>query len=418
MRNTPAALLLLSLCACSRTETKASEWRAERDTLGDTVVVRTVNGSMWGAPVQLVQRMSIGVADGDENQMLGDIRSLAVASDGSVYLMDGRTALKKFSPDGSYLNTFGRVGSGPGEYRRPDGGLVVLPDSRVVLRDPGNGRLAVFSPEGEALATWRISSSLNTSRKLYSDREGSLYTLIIWGASNDPDNWIMGLWRFDSTGVARDSIRIPQWPYTRSIIKAQKDDNVSLSEVPFSVLDHWTFSPLGYIVGGVSSAYRLDLLKPGAPLRIERNAAPVLVQDQEAADYKRSRTEEFQRDFPGWVWNGPAIPRTKPAFEQVFAGEDGRIWVQLYQTAVIDSAMTRPEAGTPRDAFQLAWSEPVVFDVFEPDGRYLGAVTTPTGFLVSPEPVFRGDTVWAAVEDTDGVRYVRRFELERAPVSQ
>jgi hypothetical protein len=55
----------------------------------------------------------------------------------------------------------------------------------------------------------------------------------------------------------------------------------------------------------------------------------------------------------------------------------------------------------------------VVFDVFEPDGRYLGSVTTPSGFLVFPEPVFRGDTVWAAVEDDDGVRYVRRFEFAR-----
>lgn len=416
MRIVPTLLLALSLPACSRSETatRVNEWRAERDTVGDTVVVRTLGGSVWGEPVQLVERMSIGAADGDEHQMLGDVQSIAVARDGAVYLMDGRTALKKFGPDGTYLKTFGRVGSGPGEYRRPDGGLVVLPDNRVVLRDPGNGRLAVFSPEGEALATWRISSSLNTSRKLYSDRQGNLYTLILWGADNDPDNWVLGLWRFDSTGTARDSIRIPQWPYQRSIIKAETKDNTSISEVPFSVEDHWTFSPLGYIVGGVSSAYRLDLLKPGGPIRIERTVAPVLVQDQEAADFKRARTESFRHDFPGWVWNGPSIPSTKPAFRDVFVGEDGRIWVHLSQAGVIDSAYTRPEAGTPRDAFQLAWTERVVFDVFEPDGSYLGSVAAPNGFQVSPEPVFRGDTVWAAVEDTEGVLYVRRFEIAKA----
>jgi hypothetical protein len=57
----------------------------------------------------------------------------------------------------------------------------------------------------------------------------------------------------------------------------------------------------------------------------------------------------------------------------------------------------------------------VVFDVFEPDGRYLGSVATPSGFLAFPEPVFRGDTVWAVVEDADGVRYVRRYEIAKAP---
>ena len=165
-------------------------------------------------------------------------------------------------------------------------------------------------------------------------------------------------------------------------------------------------------MGGVATSYRFDLLRPGAPLRIERNADPILVQDQEAADYKRARTENFQREFPGWVWNGPAVPRTKPAFRDIFAGEDGRVWVQLYQPGVRDST---EQAASTRGYILPAWSEPVVFDVFEPDGRYLGSVTTPWGFQTYPEPVFRGDTVWAAVEDTEGVRYVRRFEIAKVP---
>ena len=49
--------------------------------------------------------------------------------------------------------------------------------------------------------------------------------------------------------------------------------------------------------------------------------------------------------------------------------------------------------------------------MFEPDGRYLGQVTTPDGFQGYPEPVFRGDTVWAGFEDADGVVYVKRYEL-------
>ena len=39
-------------------------------------------------------------------------------------------------------------GEGPGELNSPGGGLAVLTDGRVVVRDPGNQRLQVFSADG------------------------------------------------------------------------------------------------------------------------------------------------------------------------------------------------------------------------------------------------------------------------------
>lgn len=62
---------------------------------------------------------------------------------------------------------------------QPDGGLTVLKDGRVVLREQGNGRLAAYTAEGEPLATWRIRSGFTTSRRLYSDTLGNIYTLIL-----------------------------------------------------------------------------------------------------------------------------------------------------------------------------------------------------------------------------------------------
>jgi hypothetical protein len=115
------------------------------------------------------------------------------------------------------------------------------------------------------------------------------------------------------------------------------------------------------------------------------------------------------------VWNGPDLPPVKPAFRQVYAGEDGRIWVLVSRPGTRDSSAT-PEVGTGDLAYSVpTWTEPVVFDVFEPDGRYLGEAHAPAGFQTWPEPVFRGDTAWASVEDQVGVRYVQRMVIVQEP---
>lgn len=59
----------------------------------------------------------------------------------------------------------------------------------------------------------------------------------------------------------------------------------------------------------------------------------------------------------------------------------------------------------------LRWREPVVFDVFDPDGRYLGEVRAPEGFSLNPSPYIRGDRVWAVVRDELDVSYVVRFRV-------
>ena len=105
---------------------------------------------------------------------------------------------------------------------------------------------------------------------------------------------------------------------------------------------------------------------------------------------------------PGWAWNGPAVPATKPPFRDLVASAEGNIWVLLSRPA-------RKVAGAAAEGDE--WVEDVAFDVFEPDGRYLGVVRAPEGFRSSPEPVIRGDTVWAVAEDTDGVQYVKRYEI-------
>ena len=55
---------------------------------GDTTVVRSLRGSVWGAERRLVAEISIGELEGDLVYLFRRITALAVAADGTIYVVD------------------------------------------------------------------------------------------------------------------------------------------------------------------------------------------------------------------------------------------------------------------------------------------------------------------------------------------
>jgi hypothetical protein len=95
-------------------------------------------------------------------------------------------------------------------------------------------------------------------------------------------------------------------------------------------------------------------------------------------------------------------------------GQDGRLWIQLSQPGYAWRSETEAREEEQRtNRPQTRYREPTVYDVFEPDGRYLGMARTPDEFRTSPAPVFRGDTVWAVTRDSLDVQRVVRFRVAR-----
>ncbi|HSG82623.1 MAG TPA: 6-bladed beta-propeller, partial [Gemmatimonadota bacterium] len=192
------ALLALALLGCSGSQrSDGGNWVAVYDTVGDTLIVRTESGSVWGEAAALVADVTIGTLEGPDEYMLGDVVSLAVDTDGSIYIYDGHAkALRKYAPEGTYLGTFGREGAGPGEYKTPDAGLVVLSDGRVVLRDPGNARFNIYSSTGEFLDSWRAMGSIRSSYPMFRDTADNVYSRVVIQANADVSEWKFGLARY------------------------------------------------------------------------------------------------------------------------------------------------------------------------------------------------------------------------------
>ena len=398
--------VVLPLAACAGDARSALE--VQRDTVGDTVVVRTMAGSLWDSSARLEPEMRIGAFEGEDEYILGNVAGLAVAPDGSIYLYDRQVpALRKYNADGEFVATFGREGGGPGEYENSDGGLAVLPDGRVLLRDPGGGRITVYSADGETLETWPLRGGYFTGNPLYVDTAGVVYTQI-WGRNADGERY-SALRPFGPDGTPLDSLPAPEWDHEMAAVSFTGENLSMANSVPFSPQAHWTFSPMGNYVGGLSTEYAVDVFRPdGTVLRIRRVTDPVPVEPAEKEAARERIASGFRRFAPDWQWNGPPIPDTKPPFQDIAVGRDGRIWVRLSRPGYLS------EPADPDDPASFdRWTEPVVWDLFEEDGTYLGQVRAPEGLRTQPEPVFANEHVWAVTTDELDVQYVTRFRIAR-----
>ena len=90
---------------------------------------------------------------------LDNPRQLAIGPDGNLYVTEGAQRVSVVSPQGKVLRRWGKLGSRPGEFRfitndPTDPGyltakITVGADGSVYVSDSGNGRVQVFTPEGQ-----------------------------------------------------------------------------------------------------------------------------------------------------------------------------------------------------------------------------------------------------------------------------
>lgn len=405
--------LSVALAACSgEGDGDSIALRVTRDTVGDTIVVRTISGSVW-ADARLVEEVRIGRLDGPEEYTFGSITGLATGPDGTLYVLDEQGPhLRAYSTDGVYLSEIGRPGEGPGELNRPDWGLTVLADGRILVRDPGNARISVFGSGGEYETEWRIRGGRSTSTPLHVDRSGNVYVFVFEFVE---DGTVFSFVRYGPDGQPGDTLPYPDLGRgPRLTAEFRNGDNFSRSStvIPFWPSRRVTLSLDGRFVIGDPARYSIDVPLDSGVLRIWRDAEPIPVSAAEGANLRQRITHDMRRTDPGWDWDGPAIPDTKPAFRSLMMDEDGRLWVHLHTVAerIPDAEVERPDPAS-NDPPPLEWREPIRFDVFDVDGTYLGQLEFPRGFATNPPPVIEGDRVWAVVRDELEVPYVVRFRI-------
>ena len=179
---------------------------------------------------------------------------------------------------------------------------------------------------------------------------------------------------------------------------------------PFTTMTVSTLSPRGYLVWARNDVYALYRpLSDGRLLRIERHVDPVPVTREERRqwnewiEYFQARSRESGRRAS----YGP-IPDEKPFIRHLFVDDDGRIWVAVYAPARF-KPYTEAERAERRGRPSLEWNQPLVWEVFDPNGRFLGRVTLPdkTDLLAA-----RGSVVLGSQAGEYDEEYIVRFRLE------
>jgi len=85
--------------------------------------------------------------------------ALAVAPDGTIFVADGHggdsnARIVKLAPDSKVIKSWGKKGSGPGEFNEPHG-IALDTAGRVFVADRVNSRIQIFDSDGKFIAEWK-----------------------------------------------------------------------------------------------------------------------------------------------------------------------------------------------------------------------------------------------------------------------
>jgi hypothetical protein len=128
-----------------------------------------------------------------------------VTPNGDIFVSEGHTStagstarVLKFSKDGKLIKTFGKLGSGPGEFDQPHA-LALDSKGRLFVGDRNNNRIQIFDQDGKFLDQWR---QFSRPSGIYIDKNDNLYVADSESesVSRNHDGWKRGI----RVGSAKD----------------------------------------------------------------------------------------------------------------------------------------------------------------------------------------------------------------------
>ena len=148
--------------------------------------------------------MTLGKAgvSGNPPEALTEPNDVVIAPNGNIIVAEGHggqnqnappdtvARISIFNKDGKFIRSFGKLGSGPGEFRTPHS-LAFDSRNRLFVADRGNTRLQIFDQEGKFLEEWYQFSRISG---IYIDKNDTLYAVDSESSpQSHPGGWQRGM---------------------------------------------------------------------------------------------------------------------------------------------------------------------------------------------------------------------------------
>lgn len=411
----PVSILLLAAPLASAAACTDSVGEPSSHTVTDSAGVTIVHSRRpaWsegeGWQVEPEPRLEIGEHSGDQDYLLDRVMGTSVLDDGGVAVAHmGDNTIRFYDADGGFVHAVGGRGEGPGEFSQVMG-IRRLGDE--LWADDARRAFNVYDLEGERLRTVTLplepppGLGMATARGMFEDG-----TLVLgdWPQSSPkrPTAVVDSATLMSYANGVYDSLAV--LPAVRLL---------PVDDYPFSTYQE--FGPrMAAVVGreqlytGFSETFELAIRDHTG--RIHR----IIRADVERHPVTDAHIARYQEDYLGMggerggqisprlheqrraLLNAQVYPEHHPAWGRIMEDRTGHLWIE------------RPDPDHPgvRSGWHLIRDVPSAWEVFDPDGVWLGAVELPPRFVVQE---IGADYVAGVALDALEVETVRVYDLNR-----
>lgn len=383
MRNTfhrlAESLALLVVMFVFALPARAGEWQGQET--NEAGVRRVSNPATPMEPAKdaaLEELWRIGGDTDNDDEFFGVIVRIMTDDPGNVYLLDMQLAqVNVFSPNGEFIRSIGREGEGPGEFRFPTG-MFFTEDGNIAVMQVQPGKIVLLTPDGEPAGEHPIPKGDDGSfLQLVGGQAGS-GNIVLAAAVNSfaegkfqQTRYLAGI-----NGAGEETARYCEDVRTIEMANAVMDDT------QWDTFDRrWVVGPNGNVYAVTTYPdYRIQVWNPDGSVNrvIEREYT-----HRKRTDAEKQIVNDLMSLFAAQIPNCEVrITDYTKDIETIYVRDDGSLWV-------LSSNGTRDN---PEGTIG-------VFDVFDPDGRFVRQVTLQgEGNPITDGYYFVGDRLYVVTD--------------------
>jgi hypothetical protein len=288
--------------------------------------------------------VQIGEEDGAPEFTFGSVRDVALGQNNEVYVLDDMNAtVRVFSMDGRHLRSFGRKGSGPGEFGNA-ASLTVTP-AEVRIMDSRNSRIVVYGRDGKHMRTYSVPAAQFGLNSVFPMR----YDMWVGSRITAASSSVLGeFFNSSAAEVARNAARIrggSKYVIAGFHTGAAKIDSLLVYEHGFiqwispgngfAAFSGWPSGgswalggdSLVALVNTISGDYRILDVSAGGFRTRRSGRIPVVAKRLTSDDWKRKEAEaRKENDLPARI--NLVGPEYAPQLGAAMLDRDGTLWLE------------------------------------------------------------------------------------------